>query len=74
MKDMKDMKTVTFLMGGDVTWTSQSGGTERRRHIPAGTKMRLRVVKRESEYEGEYELWDGRWSILVPSNVVRIEL
>ena len=63
------MKTVTFLMGGDVTWTSQSGGTERRRHIPAGTKMRLRVVKGE----GEYELWDGHWSILVPSNVVRIE-
>ena len=69
MKDSKDMKTVTFLTGGDVTWISKSGRTEHRRHIPAGTKMRLRVVKGE----GEYELWDGRSSILVPSNVVRIE-
>jgi len=63
------MRTVTFLKSGEVTWTSKSGKTECRRHIRAGAKLDLRVVERE----GEYELWDGNWSILVPADVVRIE-
>ena len=63
------MKTVKFLKSGEVTWTSKSGKTECRRYVRAGMKMTLRVVERE----GEYELWDGNWSILVPADVVRIE-
>ena len=63
------MRTVTFLKSGEVTWTSRSGKTECRRYIRAGTELTLRVVERD----GEYELWDGDWSILVPASVVRIE-
>lgn len=63
------MRTVTFLKSGEVIWTSKSGKTECRRYIRAGTELTLRVVKRE----GEYELWDGDWSILVPASVVQIE-
>jgi hypothetical protein len=62
------MRTVTFLKGGNVTWVSKSGKTERRRYIHAGTELTLRVVERN----GEYELWDGNWSIVVPVDVVRI--
>ena len=63
------MTTVKSLKSGEVTWTSKSGKTKRRCYIRAGTELNLRVV----EHEGEYELWDGNWSILVPANVVRIE-
>jgi len=63
------MTTVKFLKSGEVTWTSKSGKTEHRCYIRAGTKLNLRVVERNSEYE----LWDGDWSTLVPASVVRIE-
>ena len=63
------MRTVKFLKSGEVTWTSKSGKTECRRYVRAGTEMTLRVVKRD----GEYELWGGNWSILVPASVVRIK-
>ena len=66
------MQNVTFLKTGDATWASRSGKTERRRHIEAGDTQILRV-ERPEDGPGEYELWDGNWSIRVPASVVRIE-
>jgi len=60
---------VTFLKSGTVTWTSKSGKTEKRCYIDAGTTLDLRVEKND----GGYELWDGNWSILVPTDTVCIE-
>jgi len=60
--------SVEFLKTGDVTWVSKSGKAEERRHVTAGDRMQLRVIPTGDGYE----LWDGRWSVLMPADSVRI--
>jgi len=60
--------TVEFLKTGDITWASRSGKIEERRHVAAGDRMQLRVIPTGDGYE----LWDGRWSVLMPADSVRI--
>jgi len=59
---------VEFLKTGDVTWASKSGKAEERRHVTAGDRMQLRVVPTGDGYE----LWDEKWSVLMPADAVRI--
>jgi hypothetical protein len=69
-------KEITFLKSGSVTWASRSGKTEEQRYISKGDKMLLTVKPHE---EGDVlselnvvELWDGKWSILMPLENVKI--
>jgi hypothetical protein len=64
----KRNSTVEFLKTGDITWASRSGRTEERRHVTTGDRLQLRVVPTGDEYE----LWDGKWSVLMPADAVRV--
>lgn len=66
---MKKKCEVTFLGSGEVTWETPSGRFRSRRYVKKGTKMTLMV---EKHFSGEWEMWDGGWSIIMPVENVKI--
>jgi len=58
---------IEFLATGVITWVSKSG-IECRRHVRRGDRLRVRIAKQADSYE----LWDGRWSVLMPAKNIRI--
>ena len=58
---------IEFLATGEITWVSKSG-IECRQHVREGDRLRVRIAKQADGYE----LWDGRWSVLMPAKNIRI--
>lgn len=67
---MKNKCEIEFLVSGEITWTSPSGKRTVGRRVNKGDRLRVRVVKHE--LPGTYELFDGKWSILIEASKFRL--
>ncbi len=68
---MKMKCEVEFLGSGEVTWETPNGKSSARRRIEKGTRM---ILMAERHFTGNWELWDGESSIIVPPEMVRVVL
>jgi len=60
---------VTFLETTDMIWADKNGRHKKRQLIMAGTTLHLQA-KRQGD---DWELWNGRWSILISADAVQVE-
>ena len=65
---MATKQEIEFLATGEITWVNRSGTKEQRKHVQKGDRLHVRVVQQGDDSE----LWDGNWSVLMPTKNIKI--
>jgi hypothetical protein len=60
---------IEFLVRGEITWVNKSGTKEVHKRVQAGNRLVVRVNQQE---DGYYTLTDSGYSVVIPSDNIRI--